>query len=177
MKLITADKSVLLLIDFQQKLMPAIEDSESILKNANSLANAARLIEVPIFATEQAPDRLGITVPGLLRDHEPLLHKTHFSATLEVGFNPWLPPGRDVIVGGCETHICVLQTVLGLLTQGRRVFIVDDALGSREARSKDLAIERMVFNGAQRVSTEMVLFEWMRSSQHPHFKEIQALIK
>lgn len=177
MKLITTDKSLLLLVDFQQKLMPAIENSESILKNAAALAHAARLLEVPIFATEQAPDRLGKTVSGLLTGAEPILPKHHFSATLEVGFNPWLPPGRDVIITGCEAHICVLQTAIGLLTQGRKVYLVDDALGSRDARNRQLAIERMVFNGAQRVTTEMVLFEWMRTSQHPHFKEIQALIK
>lgn len=177
MKLITTDKSLLLLIDFQQKLMPAIEDSESILKNAAALAHAARLLEVPIFATEQAPESLGPTVSGLLRGGEHVLAKHHFSATLEVGFNPWLPPGRDVIIAGCEAHICVLQTSIGLLTQGRKVYIVDDALGSRDARNRALAIERMVFNGAQRVTTEMVLFEWMRTSQHPDFREIQALIK
>lgn len=177
MKLITPDKSLLLLVDFQQKLMPAIEDSETILKNAAALATAARLLEVPVFATEQVPERLGSTVTGLLESSDSILAKHHFSATLEVGFNPWLPHGRDVVIAGCEAHICVLQTAIGLMTQGRKVYIVDDAMGSRDARSKQLAVERMVFNGAQRVTTEMVLFEWMRSSQHPHFKVIQALIK
>ncbi len=177
MKLITADKSVLLLIDFQQKLMPAIDQGEVILKYASALARSARILNIPIHATEQAPDSLGPTVDGLLHGDEPVQIKNHFGATLEAGFNPWLPAGRDVVVAGCETHICVLQTVIGLLNQGRKVFIVDDALGARENYSKQIAIERMVFNGAQRVTTEMVLFEWMRTSKHPNFKEIQSFIK
>jgi nicotinamidase-related amidase len=81
------------------------------------------------------------------------------------------------VVAGCEAHVCVLQTVLGLLDAGRKVYIARDALGSRHAENKETAIRRMERHGAEIVTTEMVVFEWLESAEHPRFREAIALIK
>ncbi len=93
------------------------------------------------------------------------------------GFTEALPNRPDIVVAGCEAHVCVLQTVLGLLDGGRRVFVVRDALGSRRAESKETAIRRMERHGAEIVTTEMVVFEWLGTARHPRFREAVALIK
>jgi nicotinamidase-related amidase len=81
------------------------------------------------------------------------------------------------VVAGCEAHVCVLQTVLGLLDAGRKVYVVRDALGSRQPESKETAIRRMERHGAEIVTTEMVVFEWLESAEHPRFRDAIALIK
>jgi nicotinamidase-related amidase len=80
-------------------------------------------------------------------------------------------------VAGVEAHVCVLQTVLGLLRPGRRVFIVADAVGSRDPADKAAALDRASRNGAEVVTSEMVLFEWLRDARHPRFREVQKLLK
>ena len=88
-----------------------------------------------------------------------------------------LPSGHDVVVSGCETHVCVLQTVLGLVEAGRQVLIVRDAVGSRRSESKETALRRMERSGVEVVTTEMVVFEWLRTAEHPLFRDVQGLIK
>ncbi len=97
----------------------------------------------------------------------------------EPGFATLLPPGtREVVVTGCEAHVCVLQTVLGLLERGGLgVVLVADAIGSRDPANRDAAIERARGHGAEVVTAEMVLFEWMAGSTHPHFRDVQKLIR
>jgi nicotinamidase-related amidase len=88
-----------------------------------------------------------------------------------------LPSGRDVVIAGCEAHVCVLQTALGLIERSRTVFVVSDAIGSRRAESKERAIARMERCRAEIVTAEMVVFEWLGSADHPRFKEVVGLIK
>jgi nicotinamidase-related amidase len=177
MPAIAREISALLLIDFQSRLMPAIEDGTAVVANARRLLEAAELLGVPVLVTEQNAKGLGPTVPELRPPGERIAHKMKFDACREPGFLEWLPDGRDLVVGGCETHVCVLQSVLGLLRAERRVFLVRDAVGSRRAESKETAIGRMARNGAEIVTTEMVLFEWLGTAEDPHLRAVLALVK
>jgi nicotinamidase-related amidase len=176
--LLTAQSAVLLLTDLQERLMPAIYDGEVVVARAARLAEAARLLDVPIRATEQYPAGLGRTVPPLAAYPQSTLAKTTFAATADPGFSELLPAGvSEIIVAGCEAHVCVLQTVLGLLPRGHRVLLAADAVGSRDPADRAAAIDRARQHGAEIVTSEMVLFEWLRDSQHPKFREVQNLLK
>lgn len=203
--LLDADESQLVLVDFQIRLMPAMLDAQSVLDNAIRLARLATLLHVPAFATEQNPSKLGERVPEL-RDAlnqagARVLGKMQFSA-VEEGLGEWLrPPTKPVqgnarslpkhlqkpaqvgsergmvVLAGCEAHICLLQTALDLLEDEFDVWVVTDACSSRTERNRDAAFDRLAGAGAELVTTEMVAFEWVRSAEHPAFKEMQALIK
>ena len=176
--LLTPDGAVLLLIDLQQRLMPVITDHETVVARAVRLAEAARLLDVPVLATEQYPAGLGPTVPPLAAYPQVVLAKTTFSATGDPGFAALLPAGASaVLLAGAEAHVCVLQTALGLLASGHRVVLVTDAIGSRDPADKALAIDRARQHGAEVVTSEMVLFEWLRDARHPKFREVQKLLK
>ena len=176
--LLTAEGSVLLLIDLQQRLMPAIYDGETVLARAVRLAEAARLLDVPVCATEQNPAGLGPTVPPLAAYPRTVLAKTAFSAAEDPGFPGLLPAGTtQIVLAGCEAHVCVLQTVLGLVGRGHRVVLAADAVGSRDPADQAVAIDRARQHGAEVVTSEMVLFEWLRDSRHPKFRDVQKLLK
>ncbi len=107
-----------------------------------------------------------------------VLSKTTFSAAADPGFAALLPaPPGEIVVAGCEAHVCVLATVLGLLGSGHRVFLAADATGSRDPADKAAAITRAAGRGAEIVTSEMVLFEWLRDSRHPKFRQVQKLLK
>ena len=176
--LLTADGAVLLLVDLQQRLMPAIYDREVVVSRAVRLAEAARLLEVPICATEQNPAGLGPTVPPLAAYPQKILSKTAFSPVGDPAFSSLLPAGDgEIVVAGCEAHVCVLQTVLDLLGSGHRVALAADATGSRDPADRAAAIDRARQHGAEIVTSEMVLFEWLRDARHPRFREVQKLLK
>jgi nicotinamidase-related amidase len=168
----------LLLIDFQARLMPAIEGGDQIVTNAERLARAARLMGVPVLATEENPKGIGGTVERLAPYPCLTLPKMHFDATAEANFWPAVPQGRKTfVIAGCEAHVCVLQTVLGLLAKDATAVLVADATGSRTPGNKQAAIRRMRRHGAEIVTTEMVIFEWLRTADHPRFREGLALVK
>lgn len=171
------DASLLLLIDFQTRLAPAVDGAAAAMANARRLAEAAALLGADSLATEQNPDKLGPTAPELAEFAASPVTKTSFDAVAAPGFPTRRLDGRVVLTTGFEAHVCVLQTVLGLLEQGRRVLVVADAIGSRRAESKEIALRRMERCGAEIVTTEMVLFEWLGSADHPRFREISRLIK
>jgi len=200
--LLAADESQLVLVDYQARLMPAIHDGPAVLANARRLAQAARLLGVPVWATEQNPDRLGGTDPELAALCDRIVHKTAFSAA--EALQPVLAPPEPVpaprgnarslprhlqkappaqpergtlVLTGCETHVCLLQTALDLLEQDWDVCVVTDACGSRTERSRDAAFDRLAGAGCELVTTEMVGFEWLRDCQHPRFKDWLALVK
>lgn len=174
--LVSADASVLLLVDLQERLVPALHDGPAVVAAAGRLTRAAALLGVPVRATEQYPQGLGPTVPELAG--HPVLTKTAFSAVADPGFARFLPDGaEEVVVAGAEAHVCVLQTVLGLLAQRRRVLVVADAVGSRRPLDRDAALDRARRHGAEVVTSEMVLFEWLRDSTHPRFREVHALLR
>lgn len=176
--LLTAEGSVLLLIDLQERLMPAIHEADVVVANAARLGEAAQLLDVPVCATEQNPEGLGPTVSEVAMFPALVMAKTSFGAVGEPGFATLLPPRtEEIVVAGCEAHVCVLQTVLGLLAARHRVLLVADGIGSRNPLNKAAAIDRAQRHGAEIVTTEMVLFEWMRNSLHPRFREVQKLIR
>lgn len=168
----------LLVIDFQTRLMPAIAEGSERVRKAGHLIAAARLLHVPVSFTEQNPAGLGHTVADLASaPGERTLHKMTFDSLRTPAIARHLDDGRALVVTGCEAHVCVLQTVLGLLDRGRRVYLVADAIGARMAIDRETALRRMERHGAEIVTTEMVLFEWLGSAEHPAFPEILALMK
>lgn len=174
----SSDGSTLLMIDFQAKLMRAIDDAATAIGNAGRLLGAAQMLGVPVLFTEQNVNGLGATVPELSsRANGPVAHKMTFDACRAAGFADMLADRPEVIVTGCEAHVCVLQTALGLLDAGRRVYVVRDAIGARRTESKEAAIRRMERHGADIVTTEMVVFEWLETAEHPRFRAAAALIR
>ena len=197
--LIEAEDCQLVLVDYQARLMPVIHGAQEVLANAQRLAQAARLLQVPVFATEQNPQRLGENPPALRALCDRVLAKMHFSAVAD-GLVPLLrPPARaasgnarslpkhlqkpapaarqSLVVAGCEAHVCLLQTALDLLDEEFEVWVVTDACSSRTERNRDAAFDRPAAAGAELVTTEMVMFEWLRSADHPAFREMLPLIK
>lgn len=172
------ERSALLIIDFQQRLMPAIEGGGAAVANVRRLLQAADMLGVPILFTEHNAGGLGPTIPDLAAfANGRLAHKVTFDACRAPAFLDRLADRRGIVVAGCETHVCVLQTVLGLLDAGRQVYLVRDAVGSRRPESKETAIRRMERHGAEIVTAEMVVFEWLGSAEHPRFRDAVAMIK
>jgi nicotinamidase-related amidase len=175
--LLAAEGAVLLLIDLQERLMPVIHDHEAVVARAVRLAEAATLLGVPVRATEQNPAALGPTVPQLAGYPQAVTAKTTFSAAGDPGFPALLPAGSgEIVVAGCEAHVCVLQTVLDLIAAGRRVVWAADATGSRDPADRAAALDRARRHGAEIVTSEMVLFEWLRDAKHPSFKQVHSLL-
>lgn len=172
-----ASRSTLILIDLQGRLMPAIDQGDAVLKNARTLAQVATLLRVPVLGTEQNPAGLGPNAPEVKALCAQTFEKMDFDACAEAAFLAALDPEHELIVTGCEAHVCVLQTTLGLLRRGRRIRLVADAIGSRQSFNKAVALERAQAAGAQLVTTEMVAFEWMRRCTHPQFRDVLRLLK
>lgn len=173
-----ASRSVLIVIDFQERLLPVIDDGAAVLKRGAILAQAANVLGIPVIGTAQNPSRLGGNVPEIGRFIDQLIEKDDFNACASAGFLQALPPSRDqLLVTGCEAHVCVLQTVLGLLADKREVRVIADAVGSRRALDKEVALQRASRAGAQILTSEMVMFEWLRDCRHPAFKQLLGLIK
>ncbi len=173
--LIRAEKSALLVIDVQERLLPAIEGGEQVMQNIAWLTRIATRLGVPVMASEQYPSGLGPTVPEL-RAALPLQtipEKTHFSCVASGCLDVFDARTRQqVVVTGIETHVCVLQTTLELKAEGNEVFVVADCVSSRRPYDRELALARMRDNGVQIVTSEMVVFEWLRQADTPLFKEI-----
>ncbi|MFT4554796.1 MAG: nicotinamidase-related amidase [Planctomycetaceae bacterium] len=179
-ELLSRDESRLLIVDMQEKLLPVINDQEDVLANCLKLIEAAKILEVPATATEQYPKGLGPTVSAITErlPHRP--EKIEFSCLNCLDWNSTAaePEGRfKVVVAGIESHVCVLQTVLDLLSQGFRVFVAADAVGSRKPLDRDVALQRMASSGAVITTTESVLFEWCERAGTPEFKEISRLVR
>jgi nicotinamidase-related amidase len=173
----STETATLLVVDIQSRLMPSIADAEAVVANARRLIDAAALLDVPVLFTEQNAKGLGATIEALAPSAGTIAHKMTFDACRSPGFIERLEKRPDVAVAGCEAHVCVLQTVLGLIEAGRRVFLVRDALGARRSQSKETAIRRMERHGAEIVTTEMVIFEWLGTCEHPRFRDAIALVK
>jgi nicotinamidase-related amidase len=170
-------RSLLVIVDFQSRLMPAIHEGETAVRNANRLIDAAKLFGIPRLFTEQNAKGLGASVEDVPVEKDRLVHKQFFDACREDGFLDRIPVDAHVVVAGCESHVCVQQTVLGLLEASRRTYVVRDALGSRRAEDKETAIRRMERHGAEIVTTEMVVFEWLQTAEHRTFRNAIELIR
>lgn len=201
--LLDADDSQLVLVDYQARLMPAIHESAQVLANALRLARLAQLMDVPAWGTEENPAALGDNPPELRALCRRTLAKMHFSAVADGLIEMLRPPvrpqqggnarslpkhlqkpqpqaaeGRNtVVIAGCEAHVCLLQTSLDLLDEEFDVWVVTDACSSQTERDRDAAFDRLAGAGAELVTTQMVAFEWLRTADHPDFREALALIK
>lgn len=178
--ILSATTSLLVLVDFQARILAAMHEAEAVLRNAQRLADAARLLDVPAWATEQYPDKLGpgdatvtSTVRGTWAKQDFGARDTPLAHTLA----SVAPDQHTLILAGCEAHICLLQTALSLRAHGMVVAVVEDACGSRTPRNHAMAMQRLQAEGCTIVTTEMVLFEWLGSAAHTHFKAVQALIR
>lgn len=174
--LINRHSSFLLLIDIQQRLAPAIADSQAIVERNSWLLQVAAELKVPTIVTEQYPQGLGHTVSELteLVKKAEVMEKTHFSAFAESHIAACLKALKrpQVILTGTETHVCVLQTALDMQAAGFQIFVVADAVGSRSLTNKELALQRMRDAGCVVVSSEMVAFEWLQQSATDEFRHI-----
>lgn len=172
-------RAALLLVDFQQRLLPAMHDGPGALANAVRLARAATLLGLPVFVTEQYPSGLGPTVPPLdeVLGSAERWEKNSFSAAAVEPLRARLRQRGQVLLAGIESHVCVCQTGLDLLAGGIETFVVADAVTSRSQENARLGVERLRAAGASVVSTEMALFELLVTASAPEFKAIQALIK
>ncbi len=201
--LLDAEDSQLVLVDYQARLMPAIHESAPVLANALRLARLAQLLDVPAWGTEENPAALGENPPELRALCRRTLAKMHFSAVADGLVDLLRPPARPqqggnarslpkhlqkpqpqaaegrntVVIAGCEAHVCLLQTSLDLLDEEFDVWVVTDACSSQSERNRDAAFDRLAGAGAELVTTQMVAFEWLRTADHPDFREALALIK
>jgi nicotinamidase-related amidase len=175
------DGAALVLVDYQAKLLPAIHRSEGVLARAVLLADAAHEVGVPVYGTEQNPAGLGESDAAVRSRCGSMLSKMHFDACADgLARNLVASDGvraRDVVIAGCEAHVCLLQTAIGLMRAGFRLRVVADACGSRDPANHALAMQRLLQCGASIVSAEMVVFEWMQTCEHPRFKRLLALLK
>jgi nicotinamidase-related amidase len=178
--LLERDKSQLLMVDVQERLLPAMSDPMLVLKNGGRLLEAARTLAVPVVVSEQYPAGLGRTVPDLsnLAPANAVHEKVEFSCFANPALRSALSgAGRQTVIFGIEAHVCVLQTAIEMADGGHDVTIVVDAIGSRFADSKEIALRRLQDAGVQLATTEMVLFEWLRRAGTPEFKTISRLIR
>ena len=180
--LLQAALSQLVIIDMQVKLAPAMELAamQAVTNNCAILLQTANLVQVPTITTEQYPQGLGETLPELKQhifNSKPIA-KTAFSAYAEPAFKQHLHSDKtQIVLTGMEAHICVLQTALGLLSANKQVFVVEDAIISRNPSNKTNAIARLQQAGCVITNTESVVFEWLGNANHEAFKAISKLIK
>jgi nicotinamidase-related amidase len=179
--MIRRQDSLLLLIDVQERLAPAIDAGEAAVARAALLARAAALLELPVVITEQYPQGLGPTVAPV-RAAAPAattIAKTSFAASGEPAVRAAVEAGgrRQLVIGGMETHVCVLQTALDLRDRGFEVAIVADAVGSRRPASRELGLARLRHAGCAIVDSEMVMFEWLERAGTAEFRALLPLIR
>lgn len=179
--LIKAAHSALVVIDMQQRLVPAMMAPARTLKNAALLVEAAREMDVPVLLTEQYPAGLGRTMPEIaaVASGCPVFEKTHFSCMEDETFAETLTAldRRQIVLAGMEAHICVVQTAASLLEASYDVFVVSDATAARTVESEDACLQRLSAAGVGIVTTEMVVFEWLGKAGTPSFKKMLPKVK
>ncbi len=191
MAILEADRSLVLVIDMQGRLAHMVHRSELVLAATRRLLAVADLFEVPVLVTEQYPKGLGGTEPELLEVIEALsvefriVEKASFSCCgaeeFEQAFEELMPSvpmdRRQIVVAGIETHVCVVQTVLGLLERGCEVQVCWECVSGRGAEYRRRALERMQQAGASMTNHESAAFEWARDKNHPRFREVVGLFR
>jgi nicotinamidase-related amidase len=191
MELLAADRSLLVVIDLQGKLVEMVHRHDLVLAATHRLLEIAELFQVPVVLTEQYPKGLGPTHPEILGRFEGLstakrrVEKTLFGCCGDPGFDSALDellPGvavgdRQLVIAGIEAHVCVMQTVLAALAAGSQVHLCWEAVSGRGAEYRDWALRRMQQAGAVITNHESVGFEWARHKDHPSFKALSALLK
>ena len=173
MGLLSRDQAALVVVDVQEGFR-AYDIFDEVARACAKLVEGARIMGVPVIATEQYPKGLGHTAPEVGLGEQEAIEKTVFSAARAEGFD--LHGRGQAIVCGIETHVCVSQTVLDLLAGGVEVHVAADAVGSRHRSDYEVGLRRMDDAGAQLGSVESVLFELLERAGTPEFKAVQKLI-
>lgn len=180
MNTIDPRRCALVLVDYQARLMPAIHEGDKAVAVAVKLADVARELGIPVVGTEQNPAGLGPNVEAIRQRCAATVSKMSFDACPD-GLLEWLRAQgnaiSDVVIAGCESHVCLMQTTLGLLRAGYRAWVAADACGSRFPSDKAIAMERMRGAGATLVTGEMVAFEWLQSCENGAFRQVLARLK
>ena len=188
--ILNRQKSQLLVVDIQARLLPVMAEQERLMANVARLCQAARLLQIPITISEQYPKGIGATVPEVIEAcgdsgaaDDIVLSKMTFSCLREESLARRINElgkvqlRKQVIVCGIEAHVCVLQTALDLRSDGFDVTVIGDAVSSRTADSKSFAIERMRSHDVDVATTEMAVFEWLERAGTAQFKTLSQLIK
>jgi nicotinamidase-related amidase len=180
--LLDASHSSLLIVDIQERLLPAMDDGARVVSRTQILMKAAEALELPVTISEQYPKGLGKTVPDIASNRATVFEKTSFSCwrdqAIKAHFINHHEHGRPlVIIAGIEAHVCVLQSALDLHNAGFGVFVVADAISSRSKESVDLALGRLRQADIQIINAEMALFELLGKAGTPEFKTLSALIR
>ncbi len=180
--LLTADRSLLFVIDIQAKLLRAMVAGEAVVARTTILMRAARRLGVPMLVTEHYPKGIGKTVPALAALTTPgeTIEKLHFDCSAEPAVQAQLAlmhPRRQAVLCGIEAHVCVLQSALGLRAAGWDVAVVADATSTRHKIDLDCGLRRLAAGGVAIVTSEMVVFEWLGRAATPEFRDLLALIK
>ena len=179
--LMSAKNSCLLIVDVQQGLLKAMDSPRSVLSGCSVLMKAAGLLEVPVVVTEQYPEGLGPTVETLaeLAAEDAFFSKVHFSSAQNKGIRGKIETIKpsQIVIGGVEAHVCVLQSALGFMEQGYQCCVVADATSSRSAANHAAAMTRLRSAGAEIVTSEMVVFEWLEKAGTDDFRALSRLLK
>jgi len=179
--LIRAERSILIVVDIQERLVPATAEPDQTVANCARLMHGAARLGVPMLLAELYSKGLGRTLADIraLAPADAVVEKLHFSCVAEAAWRDRLAAsGRDLaVICGMEAHVCVLQTALDLAERGHAVAVVADAVASRSAANKAAALARMARAGVEVATTEMVLFEWLHRAGTPEFKDVLELIK
>ena len=181
MNTLSAENSLVLIIDIQEKLVAAL-NKDIVVSNAVKVASAAKLLDIPVLLTEQYPKGLGNTVSDLMNvlpQGSDVVEKTYFNVLLEDGMPEKIKSygKKQIVIFGIETHICVYQTASALVEAGYDVYVVKDACASRNKYEFKQGIDAMAANGVKISCVEIALFDWLKGAKNPKFKEVQALIK
>lgn len=171
-----ATTTILCVVDIQERLLPAIPDGGRVIAAAGLLADAATLLGVRTILTEQYPKGLGPTSPALREKLPTAVSKMSFSCCGCEAFSHGLDGIESALLCGLETHVCIAQTAIDLLSRGLTVFVAADAVASRHALDHEIALRRLESTGAILTTAEAAVFEWCRSAEHPHFQAVRKLV-
>lgn len=179
---ILAENTLALVIDFQERLVPVIQDSEELLHNTEILIKGLHTLGIPMIATQQYTKGLGMTVENIrnaVGEEFIYCDKLTFSCAEDENIMKKIEETgkKNIIICGIETHICVLQTVIDLIYLGYNVILVENCIGSRKQRDHAIGLQRAVKEGAMLTTYESVLFELARVAGTDVFKAISKLIK
>ena len=178
---ILAEESLVLVIDVQEKLLPVMSNPTELTKNIQALIQGLAIAKVPTIVTEQYPKGLGATVPEILSEGQQLsfMEKKEFSCYDNEVIRLTIQSSgcKNVILCGIEAHICVLQTLIDLRAAGYNVILVEDCIRSRKMHDQQIALHRAQYEGAIVTTLESLLFELVRWSGTPAFKQLSTLVK
>ena len=176
--MLDTNNSILVIIDIQEKLVKAASNGEKTIINTSKISQAAQILSIPVIITEQYPKGLGATVESITGSDAFIIEKSSFSAFKEPEFEQKIKSlnRKQVILCGIETHICVLQTAIDLYKNGYKVYVLKDCVSSRSEEEQNSGLELLKQYGIKVITVEIALFQWLKSSKHPQFKDIQKLI-